>query len=204
MKPIAYSGPRKGQPSLSALAEFWREREHEVPGARISIIGLGEPMCFRCGWLAPVPDTNAFLGLPSAGPFRPRQEHPEWTVERALRETWRAAEKFLDRAHLADYCVSGDNSASNILPLCHFPCHRSMPEFDERGDALAWVAEGTPAPHWWQFATDTAAERGILMNRRGLERLRLAVLEAMSRRVPDGADPPSGVSAEGYAAGVNT
>lgn len=51
---------------------------------------------------------------------------------------WNQANAFLDRAHLQDHVVCGDDSPSNLVPLCHL-CHSVMPEFDDRQQALDWV-----------------------------------------------------------------
>jgi hypothetical protein len=64
-------------PSLQEIAQFWHDRNAalDVPGPwLLSVyIGLGEPFCFKCQWLAPVTD----------GPG-----------------VWDKATSFLDRAHL--------------------------------------------------------------------------------------------------------
>ena len=45
-------------PTLNKIAEWWADQDTDPTyGDRLSVIGLGEPFCFRCGWLAPVDDT---------------------------------------------------------------------------------------------------------------------------------------------------
>jgi hypothetical protein len=128
-----YIGPRGKQPSLYELAVFWKDQE-DVPGDWVKFRGIGEPMCFRCGWMPPVDD------------------------EQELSKSWRDAGRYLDRAHLADYVITGDNSLRNMIPLCHYPCHRTMPSFNQRDDALDWVATGNgvhpAATGYWQRTTD--------------------------------------------------
>jgi hypothetical protein len=129
---------------LYDVAVRWRTSD-ELPDAYFRFIGLGEPSCFRCGWLPPIDDVGAL-----------REEHPDWNAERRRRKTWRLAQRFLDAAHLEDFCDTRNNDLSNVLPLCHFPCHHDMPEFraGERAAALAWVETGERRPGWWQAATD--------------------------------------------------
>jgi len=93
-------------------------------------IGWGEPFCFKCGWLAPVPDGG--------------------------KEAWHGARGWLEVAHLADWCLTGAAEPSDCVPLC-VECHRDMPPCSTREEAIAWVAvPRRREPVWcgWQFFTD--------------------------------------------------
>lgn len=186
--------PRKRMPHLVTLARYWEEHAaSELPDNAVRLIGIGEPLCFRCGWLAPVPDYSWLLNRGGTA-FRPDTfercgqiyaQHPEWTGQQALRATWGAAARFLDRAHLADYCRSGNNDPANVIPLCHL-CHRDMPEFAEREPALAWVAAGCERPWWWGHVTDACAQAGVLTSRHQLRDLYRRALETAMAAVEAG------------------
>jgi len=126
--------PKRVMPrvSLTQLADYWRENHRDVfPNLPATARGWDEPFCFRCGWLAPMPD----------GPSR----------------KWSRATGWLERAHLRDHLTSDDNNMSNMVPLCTI-CHRGMPDFpDSRDEAIDWMkAQGhTSCPNWWQSATDS-------------------------------------------------
>jgi hypothetical protein len=69
---------RRGLPSLRHLTTYWSSWADvypaaRFPAARIATRDIGEPMCFRCGWLAPVPDSAWFRGCPpgTASAFYP-------------------------------------------------------------------------------------------------------------------------------------
>jgi len=126
--------------TLSVIAEHWWNRpESDIyRHSRFADIGMGEPFCFRCGWLAPVDDT-----APKGSP---------WKV-------WNRARGYLDRAHLADYAALrdrdrlDDDGPANLVPLCQW-CHRRMPEHDHRDDAVAWILAGRPCGWIRQAVTD--------------------------------------------------
>jgi hypothetical protein len=165
---------RDGLPSLYVLAAHWSESPELPDDHWARCEGIGRPTCFRCWWTAPVPDAETI-----------REDNPDWTDKRALARTWQLAGRFLDRAHLADCWKSGDNTAANVIPLCHFPCHRDMPMFIDRDKALAWVLTGKLAPAWWEIATASTAETWLTdrrhlayLYRKALER-RVASLESL-------------------------
>lgn len=129
---------------ISDVIEFWRHQD--VDWLRASRLGWGEPFCFACGWLPRVID-----GKPGS---------------------WEMAGKWLDKAHLQDHVVSGDDSARNLVMMCHL-CHSIMPEFDDRDLALAWVRDRPRAPSLWQAFTDAYCDSWqITVSRRTLHRLR--------------------------------
>lgn len=127
-------------PRMTAIAAYWYEHATEVfPDVKGTAVGWGEPFCFRCGWLAPIP-TNDPPVAKNAHTFH----------------MWNRIGGWLERAHLHDRAAGGSDTPDNIVPLCH-PCHYAMPQFtDSRDEAIAWVM---PAPakacdRLWQFATD--------------------------------------------------
>lgn len=119
-------------PVMDKLAAYWVAHwEGVFPDLTAAVIGWGEPFCFRCGWLAPVP------GNGRAG-------------------AWRHANGWLERAHLQDHMTGGGNEFDNIVPLCAI-CHRAMPDFaHSRDDAIAWVKaqQHNSCLDWWQSRTD--------------------------------------------------
>lgn len=123
----------RNMPSLTRIAKYWSaNRNADVfPNLESHLIGWGEPFCFRCGWLVPLP------------------EEPKANA-------WLHAAGWLDRAHLVDRFLNGADEPENIVPLCTI-CHRRMPEmFHQRDEAIAWVNEGeTNDLTWWQMATDS-------------------------------------------------
>lgn len=127
---------RKSPPPLRRIVAYWRaagETSAVLPDLAAWWIGWGEPFCFACGWLPPVPD--------------------------GLEESWDLAGSWLDRAHLVDHARGGSSEPSNLVPLCHL-CHDDMTvtvSFDRREPALRWVAERVspmPLPSLWQSFTD--------------------------------------------------
>lgn len=123
----------RNMPSLTRIVKYWStDRNAAVfPNLESHGIGWGEPFCFRCGWLAPLP------------------EQPKTKV-------WIHATGWLDRAHLVDHFLGGVDGPENLVPLCTI-CHRRMPElFHERDKAIAWINEGeTNDITWWQMVTDS-------------------------------------------------
>jgi hypothetical protein len=103
-------------PTVANIARWWAfsdMREVDLPELKAWWIGWGEPFCFSCGLLAPVPDTG------------------DWS-------DWNAASGMLDRAHLIDHARGGSADPSNLVLLCH-GCHAYMPSFGDRHAALVWV-----------------------------------------------------------------
>jgi hypothetical protein len=131
-------------PSLHAISEHWLSRV-QWPDYHGNIIGLGEPFCAGCRWLVPAPARLC-----------PDGDGIPWPADaKAVRELWRLAGRFLDRAHLVDHARGGTEDVSNLVPLCHL-CHDAMPSFGdgEYDKALRWVQQ-RPAKDWrWQFFTD--------------------------------------------------
>lgn len=147
----------RSMPSVDDVVEFWREN-----GARewthAETIGWGEPFCFGCGWLAP--------------------------VREGLSSSWRESTSWLDRAHLQDHCVAGDDSPANLVMLCHL-CHVDMPEFDDRDTALQWVKDVASCSWMWQLFTDIVVNENRSAwprsSRTKLLRLRNTYLEGMAK-----------------------
>jgi hypothetical protein len=129
---FAPSRVRKNMPVMDKLAAYWRENwEQAFPDLLAGLIGWGEPFCFRCGWLAPMP------GSGRSG-------------------SWSDAAGWLERAHLRDHMTGGGNEPANIVPLCTM-CHRAMPDFvDSRDEAIDWVRRQRHKSclDWWQARTD--------------------------------------------------
>lgn len=163
---------------LYDVAEHWRSTSYEtspLSSAAFWRIGLGEPSCFRCGWLPPVASASDLL-----------YDTPDAPMARRLRKVWGYghAARFLDLAHLEDYCYRQNDAIGNVLPLCHYPCHVDMPSFRSCDDALRWINEGSPCPAWWQYVTDATqerfTERGKQFDRRHLKRLYIDSLKAVA------------------------
>lgn len=118
---------RQPMASMAEIVKYWAESGELHDEHKSHYIGWGEPFCFRCGWLSPEPTHDAV--------------------------PWRRMAGWLDRAHLKDDAFGGSGEPKNLVPLCAL-CHRHMPEFDDRADALAWVQSGEHRPWLWQAATD--------------------------------------------------
>lgn len=120
------------RPPISKVIDHWKAAAPTVfPNIHAHAIGWGEPLCFRCGWLAPVPE--------------------EWDGD-----PWAAVGGWLELAHLHNRGAGGADDEMNIVPLCPL-CHHAMPEFtDGPEQAIAWVRTLQPTSYqpWWQFATD--------------------------------------------------
>ncbi|MBM0235888.1 HNH endonuclease [Micromonospora sp. ATA32] len=117
---------------IAAVVDYWQTAAPAVfPNLHSAAIGWGEPFCFRCGWLAPVPaDCDDDL--------------------------WVVARSWLELAHLHNHAAGGSGDPSNVVPLCAL-CHRAMPPSMNGNDrAIAWVnALGlVGCDPWWQLATD--------------------------------------------------
>ena len=127
---------KRHMPSVATVVKYWRE--HPQPWIKGVVIGWNIPFCFACGWIPPVKIHEGFK--------------------------WKGASRFLERAHLQDHCVRGNDKPSNIVLLCPL-CHRAMPRFQSRKEALHWVSEryshrmrtSSTALHdaSWQIYTDT-------------------------------------------------
>lgn len=117
---------------IGPIIDYWREAAREVfPNIRAHWTGWGEPFCFRCGWLAPLPDARVL-------------------------NRWDFVGGWLELAHLHDFSGGGPTEPANIVPLCEL-CHHAMPEYPDGPEkAIAWVAAGQPisCSKWWQDATD--------------------------------------------------
>lgn len=136
--------PRTGRnmPSLPKIIDYWAADRHSdaFPNLAARAIGWGEPFCFRCGWLSPIPED--VLSEPPAKPVDP----------------WKYANGWLQRAHLAERFEGGADRVDNLVPMCSL-CHRQMPEqFKEREPAIAWINAWDPDSRnpFWQLATDFA------------------------------------------------
>lgn len=120
------------RPAIVRVIDYWEAKAPEVfPNIHAHAIGWGEPFCFRCGWLAPLPE--------------------DWD-----KDPWSVVGGWLELAHLQDRAAGGGDDETNIVPLCPL-CHHAMPEFTSGRDAaVAWVAAQQPTSHepWWQTATD--------------------------------------------------
>jgi len=133
-------GQTRSMPSLTRIADWWMhpERASAFPGLAAWALGWGEPFCFRCGWLAPVPPAAICNGQTLA------------------KDPWRWAKGWLERAHLAEHSEGGPDAPENLVPLCGL-CHRQMPEgLASREAAIAWINAWTrdALNPFWQAATD--------------------------------------------------
>jgi len=143
-----YRTQKRSMPTLYAVAMHWitplaqheARAAGEAEGFRALAMDEGEPPCVRCGWRIPVVD-----------------ERLNEDSSTDVRREWKAAGVFIDRAHLCNHAEDGGGECSNVVPLCHL-CHRSMPWFTTRREALRWVAAGCDRPGvgWfgWQQFTD--------------------------------------------------
>lgn len=157
------SQPRR-MPTMQAIADYWAANEPDWLKSRW--VGWGEPFCFACGWMPPIPDGQS--------------------------NSWRLATPWLDRAHLHDRANGGPDDASNIVPLCHL-CHDAMPEMMlSTADGLQWVRDRPtrePMFQWWtdHKLTGRRPTRSTTMLRarmRYLERMRcLEVAEGQVARL---------------------
>lgn len=125
-------------PSLTRIADWWMRDGHAAvfPNLMARAIGWGEPFCFRCGWLSPEPGHIAEIKL--------------------VRDPWKHARGWLERAHLAERCSGGADMPDNLAPLCSL-CHRQMPEaFGTRQAGIAWINswDASSLNPFWQAATD--------------------------------------------------
>jgi len=120
------------RPAVTKVIDYWRETAGEIfPDIHAAAIGWGEPFCFRCGWLAPLPE--------------------KWD-----KDPWAVVGGWLELAHLQNHGAGGPDDETNIVPLCPL-CHHAMPDFTDGPDqAVAWVRSSQPTSHqsWWQSATD--------------------------------------------------
>lgn len=146
----------RNMPPVAAIVAHWRSHADELPSLEAHWIGWGEPFCFACTWMPPVPDGK--------------------------RDSWERASRWLDRAHLQDHCVAGNDDAANLVLLCHL-CHDDMPPFDTRDDALAWVAARPRAEGDWQAFTDARLTRSAVTRTTTLLRARVKYLSAAAGKV---------------------
>lgn len=127
--PDAFPSNVRSMPLIDKIVQYWREEE-DTSWLASSYIGWGEAFCFGCGWLPPVPDGS---------------------------RSWASASSWLERAHLQDHVIAGDDSPANLVMLCHL-CHDLMPCFDDRDEALAWVQALPEKDQMWQLFTDLVVE----------------------------------------------
>jgi hypothetical protein len=121
--------PRRMAP-LQQIAAYWAGTgAPEFPNLEARAIGWGEPFCFRCSWLAPVPE------------------------EGTITARWASAKGWLDRAHIVAHEAGGSGKAENLVPLCSL-CHSLQPIHADGPAVIKWIAEAERCPWWWQFATD--------------------------------------------------
>ena len=148
-----YRSRKRSMPSLYSIAVYWLEPDSqmearasgEASGFVALVVDPGEPSCVRCGWR--IPQLSQRL-------------NGDGSTD--LRREWKAAGAFIDRAHLANHAEDGPDTASNLVPLCHL-CHRDMPWFNTRREALAWVAAGCDRPwigyiDWTRFTDHVYGE----------------------------------------------
>lgn len=110
---------------MAKIIEHWKREDPDW--TRSWHIGWGEPFCFACGWLAPVPSNR--------------------------KQSWQTANKWLDIAHLKDHFEGGPEEPFNLVPMCHL-CHQAMPPFADRDAALEWVKARPLRCGYWQLYTD--------------------------------------------------
>jgi hypothetical protein len=121
--------PRRMAP-LAQIAAYWAGTgAPEFPNLVARAIGWGEPFCFRCGWLVPIPE------------------------EGTITSRWKAAEGWLDRAHLVAHVNGGSGKAENLVPLCSL-CHSLQPESIDGTAVIDWINGAEHCPWWWQIMTD--------------------------------------------------
>lgn len=85
---------KRHMPSVATVVKYWRT--HPQPWMKGVVIGWNIPFCFACGWIPPVKIHEGFK--------------------------WKDVSRFLERAHLQNHCVRGNDKPSNIVllcPLCH-------------------------------------------------------------------------------------
>jgi hypothetical protein len=118
---------------------------------RSEYVDFGEPGCLRCEWLCPELEAD---------------------------EPWRHVSRWLDRAHLKDRRLGGEDVVQNLVPLCIL-CHDEMPSFADSGSALAWVRAGRQRGWGWQVLTDARvdADPDRTLTRAGIRRMWLRYLE---------------------------
>ncbi len=154
---VSLCAPPRVMPSMAAIVDYWASQGAD-PRWASWYIGWGEPFCFGCAWLPPVD---------------------------RRKDSWHAARIWLDRAHLEDHCVHGDDTPPNIVPLCRI-CHRAMPDFDDRDAALAWVTARPRRSSLWQIWTDAHLRSGQTLIHRWADFLELmASAEAAPPLTPD-------------------
>ncbi|WP_305779506.1 hypothetical protein [Nocardia nova] len=136
---------------MARIVEHWRA--HPEPWLMANWIGWGEPFCFGCNWLPPVPDGRV--------------------------DSWQVANSWLDRAHLHDRVFGGADAPLNLVPLCHL-CHDAMPASRSQEYGLKWVEERVRCGPAWQLYTDTRLHNVRPTRQTTLFRARVQFLEAMN------------------------
>jgi hypothetical protein len=129
----------RAMPTLPRIADYWAAGDNSsvFPDLESRAIGWGEPFCFRCGWLSPLPESVI-----------------DGTVEKP-EDPWSYASGWLQRAHLAEKSIGGADTADNLVPMCSL-CHRQMSSELNRDQAIAWINAWDRAAGniFWQQATD--------------------------------------------------
>lgn len=104
---------KRHMPSVATVVKYWRT--HPQSWMKGVVIGWNVPFCFACGWIPPLKIHEGFK--------------------------WKDVSRFLERAHLQNHCVRGNDKPWNIVLLCPL-CHSAMsamPRFTSRKEALHWV-----------------------------------------------------------------
>jgi hypothetical protein len=125
MTPTTHSASETQGDWGGALIDYWRSQD--APWLKSYYIGFGEPFCFACGWLAPVPD-----GQPDS-----------WDL---------ALKKWLFLTHVAGQ----EDTVENTVPLCATCAleKREAGEFDSLDHGQRWIAEHYDCDSARQMYTD--------------------------------------------------
>jgi hypothetical protein len=167
----AIGGFVRHTPSIEKIIDYWRE--HVEATAAVGQDG----QAYECDEGKPVGDLPRLKAY-WIGWGEPFCFGCGWL---APVDRWSQASRWLDRAHLQDFCVAGDDSVKNLVMLCHL-CHNAMPEFDDRASALQWVANQKPKSGPWQLWTDARflGKDQSNVTRNTLLRQRVKCVEAQS------------------------
>lgn len=137
---------RESPPKLAKIVTAWStlsrsEFETTFPRNEALMIGWGEPFCFRCGWLAPIPDMASYPA--------------DMDQAKVWDRTWNSAGGWLDRAHLQDHRHGGGVDPLNLVPMCLL-CHERQPECATREAGISFVNNDRGSKIRWmvQIFTD--------------------------------------------------